>query len=553
MGGALLQIYVGRNGSIPAITLNAGSGIKGLTIHYPEQFSDSLAPYSFTVKAVGAGAYVQNVQFVNCYDAMEFNGSDNYLAEYIMAEHIHRVFKAVNCVGGRIQHSMVRDEWDATYFPTFLGEVFAFSLLNSIPYEIAGCTNQEIFGTFRRASFWMASFTNSTVHTLQYSFESCNNGVQVNGIPVGGSVELLGSSMRFNQDERQPQTGYAITTAASDGDYRMISSLINGNPDTFLTTTSADCTFQNCLMDLGDRKVPTDGIKMTGTAPGVVRIENSSILTTYLSNDIANVSNNRLELVGNLFGNGFEYAPYQSRMQSTVNPASLLSITRIAHVANQTNPAVATFMNLASPVNSGMTLLTPISQYSLATKDVDYKQWWDSVTGYVPTGSPQDLLFEVTSQVFSTGSEVTGASINFNYYDLQAGQIAVSYKLPGGSWVAVTPNITLTGDGGYVVQPINGASNPYWIVATVSVPGGVFKLGAQIKLTVTGSPIFSYVTLQSTNGYFQPLQSPSFSGTQPNQAPTFNSNPFSAANAGVGNAYSDFIANAANDLDLANG
>ena len=554
LGGALLQIYYGRNGSIPAITLNAGSGLKGFTVHYPEQFASSLTPYSFTVKATGDYAYVQNMQFVNSYDEMEFNGSDNFLVDTVVGEHIHRFIKAVNCVNGRAQFTNVRDEWDSTGYSTYDNSSlsFGYALSNSIPYEVIGCTNQEIFATFERMSIWQGGFTNSTVHALQFSCESCCDGIKVGGIPAGGKVELIGTSMRFNNDIRQPVTGFDITTAATDGDFRMFSSLIDGYPDTLFAATDADCTFQQCWMDLGDRKIATDGIRLAGSNPGIFRIENCPSGPPYLSTDIANANNKRLELVGNLIKDGIEYAPYQSRMQMTVNPASLSASTRIAEVANLVTPAVAVSMNLTNAGNSGMTLLT--TNYVLETRDISFKQSMASVAGYFPTGSPQDLLFQVTAQLFVTNKEPSSASINFMYYDSQAGQIAVTYQLPGNTnWISAT-NITLTGGGDtYVVPPNNGATNPYWLLAQVPVPGTVFKLGAQVKLNVnkgtnstgTGKAVFSYVTLQSTSGYL-PLP---FDGVL-NHAPSFTAKPMTRSSAAENTAYTgQTLSGSATDAD----
>ena len=124
---------------------------------------NNIVPFSVTVKAIGDDAYVVNNHFVNSYAHVEFNGSDNHLAENNMAQHIFRPFKVVNCKNGRFNHNNTRDEWDDSNLPT-VGNIFnlmKYSMAKNISYEVINSKNQQFFASFSRMSNKLALFKNS--------------------------------------------------------------------------------------------------------------------------------------------------------------------------------------------------------------------------------------------------------------------------------------------------------------------------------------------------------------------------------------------------------
>jgi hypothetical protein len=228
---AMLQIYHGRNASDPTITLNEGSGLKGFTIHYPEQQMNSITPYSVTVKAVGDGAYVVNNHFVNSYAHVELDGSDNHLVENNLGQYIYRPFTVLNCNNGRFNHNVIRDEWEDSRLPTVgdLDQLEEYSIQNNISYRVIDSTNQQFFASFSRVSEKLAIFQNSSVHALQFSMEACQNGIFIDGIPEGESVELIGSSLRTDRHIPGPTlTTFDVSTEPGDGDFRVFSALSTG-------------------------------------------------------------------------------------------------------------------------------------------------------------------------------------------------------------------------------------------------------------------------------------------------------------------------------------
>ncbi len=70
--GTVLMAYAGRGQNddegTPFIGLSNGSGVKGLTIWYPEQTYDNIQPYPPSIRRVGGSNHsVENVTFVNSY------------------------------------------------------------------------------------------------------------------------------------------------------------------------------------------------------------------------------------------------------------------------------------------------------------------------------------------------------------------------------------------------------------------------------------------------------------------------------------------------------
>ncbi len=84
--GTIVRVYAGRSDATgrAAITMQAGSGLRGLTFYYPEQRHEAIAPYSYLVRGQGAGIYVVNVTAMNPYQFVDFytHRCDRHLVSY---------------------------------------------------------------------------------------------------------------------------------------------------------------------------------------------------------------------------------------------------------------------------------------------------------------------------------------------------------------------------------------------------------------------------------------------------------------------------------------
>ena len=92
--GSVLMPTEGRgseNGA-PFLSLCANSGLRGLTIWYPEQFVDEIAPYPWTVRSLGPKCWMMDVTSANSYNYVDFGSypSDGHLLRYVAGSPLRR-------------------------------------------------------------------------------------------------------------------------------------------------------------------------------------------------------------------------------------------------------------------------------------------------------------------------------------------------------------------------------------------------------------------------------------------------------------------------------
>jgi len=75
----------GQEDGTPFLSLTSGSGLRGLTIWYPEQFVDQITPYPWTVRSLGPKCWMTDVTSANSYDFVDFGShpSDGHLLRYV--------------------------------------------------------------------------------------------------------------------------------------------------------------------------------------------------------------------------------------------------------------------------------------------------------------------------------------------------------------------------------------------------------------------------------------------------------------------------------------
>jgi hypothetical protein len=80
--GSILMLYAGRGTADgePTLGVEKCAGLRELTLWYPEQKADAIEPYPFAVKQLGGdNATVENVTFVNAYQAIQIGPGSNEL------------------------------------------------------------------------------------------------------------------------------------------------------------------------------------------------------------------------------------------------------------------------------------------------------------------------------------------------------------------------------------------------------------------------------------------------------------------------------------------
>ena len=86
-GGSVLMPYQGRNeeGGTPFISLEAKSGLRGLAFWYPEQTTINPSPYPWTVRSLGVGCWIRDVNIGNGWQGVDFatHPSDGHFITYL--------------------------------------------------------------------------------------------------------------------------------------------------------------------------------------------------------------------------------------------------------------------------------------------------------------------------------------------------------------------------------------------------------------------------------------------------------------------------------------
>jgi len=109
--GSILQIYHGKNQPDAAtIILEAGAGLRGVQINYPEQnvqADGNFVPYAHTVQGRGDGAYVINVSSRNSWSGVDFMTyrCDNHYIDSFRGN----ALKSFVAVGGGAENGVVRN------------------------------------------------------------------------------------------------------------------------------------------------------------------------------------------------------------------------------------------------------------------------------------------------------------------------------------------------------------------------------------------------------------------------------------------------------------
>lgn len=92
--GSVLMPTEGRGNEkgTPFLSLSANSGLRGLTIWYPEQFVNEITTYPWTVRSLGPKCWMMDVTTANSYNFVDFgtNPSDGHLLRYVAGSPLRR-------------------------------------------------------------------------------------------------------------------------------------------------------------------------------------------------------------------------------------------------------------------------------------------------------------------------------------------------------------------------------------------------------------------------------------------------------------------------------
>jgi hypothetical protein len=156
--GTILRLYAGRGdeNAAPAIVLRERSGVRGITLHYPEQKNGSEVPYPPTLQGRGADLYVLDTTGVNPYIMVDLASyrCDNHYLDYVAGAPLRVGIR----VGGGARNGQVRNAMFNPHYwlrvdklpeivPSF---IFATTYLEA--FVFGDCENELQFQNFNYAA-----------------------------------------------------------------------------------------------------------------------------------------------------------------------------------------------------------------------------------------------------------------------------------------------------------------------------------------------------------------------------------------------------------------
>ncbi|RFM26183.1 carbohydrate-binding protein [Deminuibacter soli] len=168
--GAILEPHADKNvpTGTPFITLAANSGIRGLTINYPEQtyaanYPANIISYPYAIRASGANVYIVNIAMRAVYQGIDLftNKCDNHYVDFITGQFFKSVIRVGGgSAGGQISNAQVNpiafavggdDEWGN--WPNSApsnnnGPVYTYNHSSQDFLTLGNCSNEVLFNNF---------------------------------------------------------------------------------------------------------------------------------------------------------------------------------------------------------------------------------------------------------------------------------------------------------------------------------------------------------------------------------------------------------------------
>lgn len=209
IGSALLPLAgKGDPDGTPLIRLQPGSGLRGLTIWYPEQDPNHVVPFPWAVQSLGPKCWVVNVNCGNAYNGVDFwtHPSDGHVIRYLSGAYFNKGLFISKCKG---------EGWvdDLHFNPHFSGWVdpkinpivisdwppvldYVRSNLDAIVF--GRCEKEYIKGTFVFGAYDGLGFRDDNGRTnARVINHGTDNGARAVAVEASGSkgIELVGTTL----------------------------------------------------------------------------------------------------------------------------------------------------------------------------------------------------------------------------------------------------------------------------------------------------------------------------------------------------------------------
>ena len=242
--GSLLNVYAGRNNAngTPFIQIESGAGLRGLTLHYPEQIYDEadtvnygMVPYPYLMRGLGSDIYVINVAATIPYQLLDLatHRCDRHYIDYITSTALKTGIHVGNgSVDGQIHNCQFNSSaytHQGLYYDSIpLGtsdNIHKILWRDSTPYLFGNMTGEVlhenfVFGGVRGVHLVEEGGFGPSGYCMGMGVDQCTNALQIDDIGSGGLDMINSQIVTVNATAGR----YLETGASFDDTFRMFGS-----------------------------------------------------------------------------------------------------------------------------------------------------------------------------------------------------------------------------------------------------------------------------------------------------------------------------------------
>ena len=257
-GGSVLMPLSGRGdeNATPFIRLQGRSGLRGLTIWYPDQNILDIQPYPWAIQATGPGCWLLDVTLGNAYQGADFGTypSTGHLIRYLAGAFLRRgLFVSKSDADGWVEDVQFNPHYMARLHPSLpapsyprdpFGDLIAYQQTHLEGLVFGRCAREHIKGTFLFAAFDGLAFRDDgggcRARVLQHGTDAGSRGVVLEAAGEGGIEFINAQLVHFG-----PQEFAAIFAPEnSTGTFRLFNSQMWAGPRTAVLRGAAEVMLQ---------------------------------------------------------------------------------------------------------------------------------------------------------------------------------------------------------------------------------------------------------------------------------------------------------------------
>ncbi|MEK5254670.1 glycosyl hydrolase family 28-related protein [Paenibacillus sp. FSL F4-0125] len=441
-GGTVLFTNYGENApeGTPLITLEASSGVRGLSVYYDQQNWNTVKPYSWTIQGKGHGVYAINTTLINSYQGIDFGSYDtsghyiDYVAGSPLKEGIY--------IGGGAEGGMVRN---VQFNPHYYGRNnYPNHPANDADFEKVWNYQKDNLDAFRVGHVKQETIFNTFVYGSMYGihFEE-QNGSGPEAIVIGHGTD--GSKKGAVIESAGPAGLSLINTelvsmSTSDKVYVVVGEDFDSKVTLFNTSMWGDTT-RSIDVHAGKVRIQqanftTVGERGINALGGDTALYNSYLQQPRTTHVYAGPDIDKLVISNNIFKGGMQFVNEAVNKVSGTNLVPVaLGLKRTPFHADEPEKAnsVLTVTNLTSvqALSGRIELLQP-AIYAGKFKPVRFKEiaLGQSLDIALPFLSSDTLKYRVT--------------LDDGYTYTTSVRLAQSFAELHGVELAVAPTITLS-------------------------------------------------------------------------------------------------------------